>query len=104
MHSNGNENANENDGAGTTTNETTSHRVEEIARSLQQHDGRSDQIARAAARLATTGLSQTIACKTASVALDAIAESLDSTAAFGDGVKRVWPSEVPIKEKLRRLG
>jgi N-acetylneuraminate synthase len=23
--------------------------------------------------------------------------------AFGDGVKRVLPSEVPIKEKLRRL-
>jgi N-acetylneuraminate synthase len=24
-------------------------------------------------------------------------------AAMGDGVKRVWPSEVPVREKLRRI-
>src|SRR4051812_39525269 len=82
----GNENADAGDG--TTTNEVTSHRVEEIARSLQQHDGPSDQIARAAARLANIGASQHIATMTASLALDGIAESLDETAASTEELAR----------------
>lgn len=24
--------------------------------------------------------------------------------ALGDGVKRVWPSEIPVRDKLRRIG
>src|SRR4051812_39375493 len=76
------------DDGGTTTNEVTSHRVEEIARSLQEHEGRTDQIARAAARLATSGASQSIASATASLALDGIATSLDETAAATEELAR----------------
>lgn len=32
-----------------------------------------------------------------------VSEVREMERAFGDGVKRVWPSEVPIKEKLRRV-
>ncbi|TSC89035.1 MAG: N-acetylneuraminate synthase [Parcubacteria group bacterium Gr01-1014_2] len=32
-----------------------------------------------------------------------ISEVREMERAFGDGVKRVWPSEIPIKEKLRKI-
>ncbi len=32
-----------------------------------------------------------------------ISEVREMERAFGDGVKRVWPSEIPIKEKLRKV-
>ncbi len=32
-----------------------------------------------------------------------IKEVREMEAAFGDGIKRIWPSEIPIKEKLRKV-
>lgn len=32
-----------------------------------------------------------------------ISEVREMERAFGDGIKRVWPSEIPIKEKLRKV-